>query len=36
LSELFGIDGLIWFNDRWLALGSNIISYIWNGCRSGP
>src|SRR6516162_4893129 len=34
LSELFGIDGLIWFNDRWLALGSNIISYIWNGCRS--
>jgi multiple sugar transport system permease protein len=29
LSELFGIDGPIWFNDRWLALGSNIGSYIW-------
>jgi multiple sugar transport system permease protein len=29
LSELFGIDGPLWFNDRWLALGSNIISYIW-------
>ncbi len=29
LSALFGIDGPIWFNDRWLALGSNIIAYIW-------
>ena len=29
LFELFGIDGPIWFNDRWLALGSNIIVYIW-------
>jgi multiple sugar transport system permease protein len=29
LSELFGIDGPMWFNDRWLALGSDIISYIW-------
>jgi multiple sugar transport system permease protein len=29
LSALFGIDGPIWFNDRWLALGSDIISYIW-------
>jgi multiple sugar transport system permease protein len=29
LSTLFGIDGPIWFNDRWLALGSNIVSYIW-------
>jgi multiple sugar transport system permease protein len=29
LSELFGIDGPLWFNDRWLALGSNITSYIW-------
>jgi multiple sugar transport system permease protein len=29
LSALFGIDGPIWFNDRWLALGSNIIVYIW-------
>jgi multiple sugar transport system permease protein len=29
LSELFGIDGPLWFNHRWLALGSNITSYIW-------
>jgi multiple sugar transport system permease protein len=29
LSELFGIEGPLWFNDRWLALGSNTISYIW-------
>jgi len=29
LSALFGIDGPIWFNDRWLALGSNIVAYIW-------
>jgi multiple sugar transport system permease protein len=29
LSALFGIDGPIWFNDRWLALGSNIVVYIW-------
>jgi multiple sugar transport system permease protein len=29
LSALFGIDGPIWFNDRWLALGANIVSYIW-------
>jgi multiple sugar transport system permease protein len=29
LSALFGIDGPIWFNHRWLALGSNIIAYIW-------
>jgi multiple sugar transport system permease protein len=29
LSELFGIDGPLWFNDRWLALGSNITAYIW-------
>src|SRR6266566_546203 len=29
LSALFGIDGPIWFNDRWLALGSDIASYIW-------
>jgi multiple sugar transport system permease protein len=29
LEELFGIDGPIWFNHRWLALGSNIIAYIW-------
>jgi len=29
LSALFGIDGPIWFNDRWLALGANVVSYIW-------
>jgi multiple sugar transport system permease protein len=29
LAELFGIDGPIWFNDRRLALGSDIIAYIW-------
>ena len=29
LSALFGIDGPIWFNQRWLALGANIVVYIW-------
>jgi len=29
LFELFGIDGPLWFNDRWLALGCNIVAYIW-------
>ncbi|HUH86229.1 MAG TPA: sugar ABC transporter permease [Stellaceae bacterium] len=29
LSALFGIDGPLWFNDRWLALGSNIVAYTW-------
>jgi multiple sugar transport system permease protein len=29
LSALFGINGPVWFNDRWLALGSNIVVYIW-------
>ena len=29
LSELFGIDGPIWFNHRWLGLGSNLVAYIW-------
>jgi multiple sugar transport system permease protein len=29
LSELFGIDGPIWFNNRWLASGSNIVVYTW-------
>jgi multiple sugar transport system permease protein len=29
LSALFGIDGPLWFNHRWLALGSNIVAYIW-------
>ena len=29
LRELFGLEGPIWFNDSWLALGSNIIAHIW-------
>jgi len=29
LSALFGIDGPIWFNDRWLAVGANTVAYIW-------
>jgi multiple sugar transport system permease protein len=29
LEELFGIDGPIWFNHRWLALGWDIAAYIW-------
>ena len=29
LSVVFGVAGPIWFNDRWLALGSNIVAYIW-------
>jgi len=29
LSALLGIDGPAWFNDRWLALGWDIIVYIW-------
>ena len=29
LLALFGIEGPIWFNHRWLALGSNIVVYIW-------
>jgi multiple sugar transport system permease protein len=29
LAALFGINGPVWFNDRWLALGSNIVVYIW-------
>jgi multiple sugar transport system permease protein len=29
LSTLFGIHGPLWFNDRRLALGSNIVAYIW-------
>jgi len=29
LAELFGIDGPLWFNGRWLALGSNIVAYTW-------
>jgi multiple sugar transport system permease protein len=29
LQALFNIDGPIWFNHRGLALGSNIVAYIW-------
>ncbi len=29
LMALFGIDGPIWFNSYWLALGANIVAYIW-------
>ena len=29
LSALFGIQGPLWFNDRRLALGSNVVAYIW-------
>src|SRR5205823_9854675 len=29
LEELFGIEGPMWFNHWWLALGSNIVSYVW-------
>jgi len=29
LEEGLGIEGPLWFNDRWLALGANIVVYIW-------
>src|SRR5438270_3170756 len=29
LDELFGIEGPIWFNHRWLAFGANIAAHIW-------
>jgi multiple sugar transport system permease protein len=29
LYALFGIDGPIWFNSYWLAMGANIVAYIW-------
>lgn len=29
LEALFDIDGPIWFNSYWLALGVNILAYIW-------
>ena len=29
LWALFGIDGPIWLNSRWLGLGANIAAYIW-------
>jgi multiple sugar transport system permease protein len=29
LEALFGIEGPIWFNSHWLALGANLLAYIW-------
>jgi multiple sugar transport system permease protein len=29
LQALFAVDGPIWFNHRGLAIGSNIVAYIW-------
>jgi len=29
LDEGLGIEGPLWFNDRWLGLGANIVVYIW-------
>lgn len=29
ITALLGIDGPIWFNDRWLAMSTNILAYIW-------
>lgn len=29
LEAVFDIDGPIWFNSHWLALGANVLSYIW-------
>jgi multiple sugar transport system permease protein len=29
LAALLGIDGPLWFNNRWLGVGSNIVAYIW-------
>jgi multiple sugar transport system permease protein len=29
LDVLFGVDGPIWFNSYWLAMGANILAYIW-------
>jgi multiple sugar transport system permease protein len=29
LAALFDVEGPLWFNDRWLGLGSNIVAYIW-------
>jgi multiple sugar transport system permease protein len=29
IEVLFGIEGPIWFNYRWLALGCNIAAYMW-------
>jgi multiple sugar transport system permease protein len=29
LETLFNIDGPIWFNSYWLAMGANILAYVW-------
>lgn len=29
LSDWFGIQGPIWFGSRWLAIGCNILVYVW-------
>src|SRR5881397_1444837 len=29
LAVLIGVDGPIWFNHWWLALGANIVAYVW-------
>lgn len=29
LEEFFGIEGPMWFGNRWLSLGCNIAAYIW-------
>jgi multiple sugar transport system permease protein len=29
LYTLFDIDGPIWLNSHWLALGSNVVAYVW-------
>jgi multiple sugar transport system permease protein len=29
LSQLFDIEGPTWFNSYWLALGANVLAYIW-------
>jgi multiple sugar transport system permease protein len=29
LWAMFGIDGPLWLNSRWLGLGSDIVAYIW-------
>jgi multiple sugar transport system permease protein len=29
LLVLFGVEGPLWFNHRWLALGADIVAYLW-------
>jgi len=29
LEALFDIDGPVWFNSYWLAMGANVVAYIW-------